>query len=376
LRSYVDNDSPLKAHEIGLEETPEMFLDKMTAVFAEVRRVLRVDGVAWVNMGDSYWAQRSENGEAMGIGGTSFSGRENQTRAGGKSHTTYKPKDLMMMPARLALALQADGWWLRSQVVWSKPNPMPESVTDRPTKSHEFIYLLAKSERYWYDADAVREGTQVYTRRAGGYHDDVGTRPKDGVYRNKGGIADKDTTTVGRNLRDVWTIPTAPSAVQHFATYPISLAETCIKAGCPETVCSVCGAGYVPIVEKSGGTIGKGWTDHKGDLSQGMSQYMGKTGSIKNEKDKNGNLYTRNLKGYVPSCTCNAGTTPGMVLDPFGGAGTTALAAIKHNRHYQLIELNPLYVGIAQERIRNFDPFQTKVFADGSKQLSLFEVSA
>lgn len=356
------------AGQMGLEETPEQFLENMTTLFREVRRVLRHDGVAWVNMGDSYATsvngRSAEDTKAIGNDDRTFRNKPFSTVGNG-----YKSKDLMMIPARLALSLQADGWWLRSQVVWHKPNPMPESVTDRPTKSHEFIYLLAKSERYWYDADAIRESySKEYSTPAsfGGF----GNR-RETKYSSIGNFAQGENSVpkpeLGRNKRDVWTIPTQAFADAHFATFPMELAETCILAGCPETVCAVCGAGYVRVTEK---TVNIESGNQNSDGFKGLD-----------ESNRRAN-YPRatvlvNTLGYEPACTCNAGTSHGMVLDPFGGAGTTALAAIKHNRHYQLIELNPAYVGIAQKRIRDFDPFQSKVFADGSKQLSLFaEVSA
>jgi len=200
----------------------------MVGVFREVRRVLRDDGTCWMNMGDGYAAT------TKGAGGEG----KQHTNAGSvfvdRSHSIpdgLKPKDLIGQPWRLAFALQDDGWWLRSDIVWSKPNPMPESVTDRPTKSHEYVFLLSKSARYYYDAEAVREDA-IHAGRVVSY---------DGTQKNTGhenqrypGAKPRDITVApGRNLRDVWTIATQPFPEAHFATYPEALVRPCVMAGCP-----------------------------------------------------------------------------------------------------------------------------------------------
>jgi len=215
--------------QIGLEPTPDEYVAALVDVFREVRRVLRDDGTLWLNLGDSYASNPASGGEQS----SKMTGGEHKRTPsiGYRRPANLKPKDLIGIPWRVAFALQADGWYLRQDIIWHKPNPMPESVTDRCTKAHEYLFLLSKSARYYYDADAVREGDQVYTRKAGGYHNDIGTKPKGGEYRNKGGIADKDTTTVGRNRRSVWTIATQPYSGAHFATFPPKLIEPCILAG-------------------------------------------------------------------------------------------------------------------------------------------------
>lgn len=300
------------AGQIGLEATPGEHVDALVAVFREVRRVLRKTGVAWVNYGDCYAS--SVNGRSAcdtkinGNDDRSFRDKPFSTVVSG-----LKPKDLVGMPWRLAFALQADGWWLRSDVIWSKPNPMPESIKDRPTKSHEYVFLLAKSERYYFDADAIREPAtyaepnspqsiqspygQGFTRRAG-KNEETGDRRKDGFnerYKSKRsgkyvrGDAGRDPAartdvpppgyvheSLLRNRRSVWTIATAPFPEAHFATFPPELAELCIKSGCP---------------------VG------------------------------------------------------GTVLDPFGGAGTTGLVADRLQRNAILIELNPEYAAMAERRI-------------------------
>lgn len=274
--------------QIGLEESPEQYIEKLVTLFQELRRVLKKDGTFWLNLGDSYWANRAQNGEMNGIGDSSFAGRQYHARAGGKSHDTYKPKDLMMIPARVALALQADGWYLRSQVIWHKPNCMPESVKDRPTNDYEMVYLLTKSSEYFYDVDAVREPhkteSNVRTRDNEAWANNAVTTPLGKGTREW-------NSPLGRNKRAVWSINTKPYSESHFATMPQELADNCIKAGCP--------------------------------------------------------------KG-------------GIVLDPFGGAGTTAVSAISLKRHYILFELNCGYISLAQKRI------QQAVMR--SKQLELFDL--
>lgn len=221
--------------QIGLEATPDMYVNRIVAVFREVRRVLRSDGTCWINIGDSY-----NSGSSGGLGGSTLGGgKSNQAasnRHGRPLLDALKPKDLVGIPWRVAFALQADGWWLRSEIIWAKPNPMPESVTDRPTKAHEQVFLLTKSARYFYDADAVRE---PHTSERWGGPEASGT--DEWKYRNVGdkvGIREREGRTFypegGRNLRSVWTIPTEPYPDAHFATYPTRLVEPCVKAGCPE----------------------------------------------------------------------------------------------------------------------------------------------
>jgi len=289
--------------QVGLEGTPEEYVVKMVEVFREVRRVLRDDGTLWLNIGDSYATNRSyqvTDSKHIDVGNTK----------GAAVPVGLKPKDLLMMPARVALALQADGWWLRSDIVWSKPNPMPESVSDRPTRSHEYIFLLAKSARYHYDANAIKEpGSQAtisrlsqdsfVTQNGGPKDTKTGNRShrkvlenlkrkinkQRGHSRRHAGFNDlwdhmtkEEQCALMRNKRSVWTIPVHPFHEAHFATFPEKLVEPCILAGCPEG---------------------------------------------------------------------------GIVLDPFMGAGTTALVAVKARRDFIGIELNPEYIEIAGHRLKS-----------------------
>jgi DNA modification methylase len=228
--------------QLGLEPTPEQYVENMVAVFREVRRVLRSDGTVWLNLGDSYASHDPGGyrpGEFLNPGGRQpdkgrRTGERPRNRAGIYGRDIgLKPKDLVGIPWRVAFALQADGWYLRSDIIWAKPNPMPESVTDRPTKSHEYLFLLSKSPRYYFDADAVRElGTG---RTAGNVGPVKGAGNDDPYFRTREGfekVADKPWTA--RNIRSVWTIATQPYPGAHFATFPPKLVEPCIKAGSPE----------------------------------------------------------------------------------------------------------------------------------------------
>jgi len=255
--------------QIGLETTPMEYIDHMVAVFHEVKRVLRDDGTCWVNMGDTYATGAGacciENGDHCGfLRKTADSGAMPVCPPNRMKLPGLKAKDLIGMPWRVAFSLQADGWYLRSDIIWSKPNPMPESVKDRPTKAHEYIFLLSKSERYYYDAEAIKEpaspasivrwnqdiqnqsgSTRAYAgAKRNGPMKAVGGPKKDkqrGHSRRHAGFNDRwdhmtreEQSAMGRNKRSVWTVATKPFKEAHFATYPPELIEPCILAGCPE----------------------------------------------------------------------------------------------------------------------------------------------
>jgi len=211
--------------QIGLEASPQDYVDQMVQVFGSVRRVLRDDGTLWLNLGDSY-ASTPTGG--LGKNMTITGGKANQSaglrRPDKSAHA--KPKDLLGIPWRVAFALQADGWWLRSAIVWAKPNPMPESVTDRPTSSYEMVFLLSKSATYFYDADAIREPSEYSGPPKPGKQAQIASTGLS-VHTGQLGIGNPD----GRNCRNVWTIATQPYSGAHFATMPPDLAERCIKAG-------------------------------------------------------------------------------------------------------------------------------------------------
>lgn len=227
------------AGQIGLEPTPEEYVEKMVEVFREVRRVLRDDGTLWLNLGDSY-AGHTKAGDKR-FGNPEFNKNRPsraQTKTPGKSVPTgLKPKDLVGIPWRVAFALQADGWYLRSDIIWHKPNAMPESVKDRPTKAHEYIFLLAKSPRYYYDADAIREPhARLWNEKNGGSfakpnHEEAQAKKVSGALNHRGSYPMPNPK--GRNKRTVWTVATKPFKGAHFAVFPPDLIEPCILAGSP-----------------------------------------------------------------------------------------------------------------------------------------------
>lgn len=248
--------------QIGLESTPDEYVQKLVEVFRAVRNVLADDGTLWLNLGDSYASgasgvSQSGVGERSGLRGNGHRGGgaklKSLSRPGHPSYDGLKPKDLMGMPWRVAFALQADCWYLRSDIIWHKPNPMPESVTDRPTKSHEYLFLLAKSERYYYDAQAIREQVMsgaAHSRGArltgGAYappgqsaHGNArGVNPKArnaefGCKQNESFSAAIADIVDERNRRSVWTVASEPFEGAHFACFPRKLIEPCILAGCP-----------------------------------------------------------------------------------------------------------------------------------------------
>ena len=225
--------------QLGLESTPDAYVAALVAVFREVARVLKPGGTVWVNMGDAYCSgTAAPRNPTTTIGAdvpASWSNRCQKERIAAVGG--LKAKDLVGIPWRVAFALQADGWYLRSDIIWHKPNPMPESVTDRPTKAHEYLFLLTKSERYHYDADAIREDAE-YGRRL--WSDVNGNMRRAHNVANLASKVGLPSATVsgsdpdaGRNKRSVWTIPTMPYAGAHFATMPEALVEPCILAGCP-----------------------------------------------------------------------------------------------------------------------------------------------
>jgi DNA modification methylase len=216
--------------QLGLEETPEEYVQNLVDVFREVRRVLRDDGTVWLNIGDSY-ARPGAKGDNSGYGKHSDYVGDGLDLTNRTVPSGLKEKDLTMIPSRVAMALQEDGWWVRSRIVWAKGNPMPESVTDRPTSSHEYIFLLSKSKQYYYDADAVAEESITGDTRkpyAPGRVDHRGN----GHDRGGGEEQDRDGST--RNKRDVWQVNTKPFPDAHFAVYPPELIEPCVKAGSAE----------------------------------------------------------------------------------------------------------------------------------------------
>lgn len=224
--------------QIGLEQTPEAYVSELVAVFREVKRVLRDDGTLWLNLGDSFFSTTKGSGgpdSSSTLVGTKaeHNGQRMESRMLSAGDTGIKPKDLVGIPWRVAFALQADGWYLRSDIIWAKPNPMPESVTDRPTKSHEYVFLLSKGSRYYFDAEAIKEEALRPTVR---HKSTRKTNVQEAAFlgnapTNLGRCGTAEDGT--RNARTVWTIATQPYPEAHFATFPPALARRCIRAGCP-----------------------------------------------------------------------------------------------------------------------------------------------
>jgi len=266
-----------------------------------------------------------------------------------------KAKDCVLMPFRVALAAQADGWWVRSVIIWAKPNPMPESVRDRPTDAHEYIFLLTRSKNYWYDADAVREGlaestladsrnnTGRHTQDSDKYQHDVAGAPDEpSWYRGKTFV----NPVNGRNCRSVWTFPTQGFPDAHFAVFPRELPERCIKAGCPEWVCPKCGKARVRVTE----------------ILSRKEHPAREHRNVRNKADFDGADYARreSTLGLVPDktveswsdCGCGAGFVGGVVLDPFAGSGTTCEVAYHLGRTAIGIDASAKYLDMAIERVK------------------------
>jgi DNA modification methylase len=334
--------------QLGLEPTPEAYVAAMVGVLRAVRRVLRDDGTLWLNMGDSY-ASGSSGDRTEGTNGRMFKCRPREPVE------SLKPKDLVGMPWRLAFALQADGWFLRADIIWAKPNPMPESVTDRPTKAHEYVFLLSKAARYFYDADAVREPHVDFARGANGAR--VGCqdeRPELGVRTGTMNNIDRngarrEYNPAGRNLRSVWTLATEPTPESHFATFPTALASRCIQAGSSERgCCAACGAPWARQVEASPAYAA--FCAAERARRGGMrADDLGRFGLTRGKSNPSVTADYQTT-GWHPSCACDAPVVPCTVLDPFAGSGTVGAVAEQLGRHSILIELSPAYVRLADRR--------------------------
>lgn len=324
------------AGQIGLERTPAEYVAEIATCANEWWRVLRDDGCVWMNIGDSY-AHDSKWGGATG--GKHVAALHGTQGNRGRRYTGLKPKELIGIPWRVAFALQDAGWYLRSEVIWHKPNPMPESVGDRPTKAHEQVFLLTKQERYFYDAEAVAEPA-IHAGRIVKY---------DSAQKNVAAARDPyirtridNTVEVGntRNLRSVWTIATQPFSGSHFAVMPPALAERCIKAGTSERgCCPKCGAPYQRVVERA-----KPKTRTVESVTPPGQNAHGMLARV--------DAYPPAVTvGWQAGCDCNAGEpVPCVVLDPFSGSGTTGKVALELGRNFVGVELNRDYIALSHER--------------------------
>lgn len=377
---------------LGLEPTPEMFVGHMVLVFREVWRVLRDDGTLWMNFGDTFCSTAPGTmGDNIHIEGTLEATKRARKIERRETPAGLKPKDLVGIPWRIAFALQADGWYLRMDNIWSKPNPMPESVGDRPTKAHEYIFLLSKSQRYFYDSEAVKEqavgtnfvapagsigafgpeqsrrrkGNAKTFRGGGAYTQGRSFNNSDSVERESRGNVPNESGL--RNRRSVWTVATEQTPEAHFATYPKRLIEPCILAGTSSRACQHCGAPWKRIVEKK--TSFQGGSGKAGRTADEMNN-NGKWQSDQLQGNKNlkrGPVVEVTTVGWEPTCGCasNDGSGKCIVFDPFLGSGTTAIVARNLGRKFIGAELNPEYIQIAERRIRR-ETAQMNIFEFGT----------
>lgn len=366
--------------QIGMEPTPEAFVAKMVEVFREVRRVLADHGTLWLNLGDSY---AMNGGDGPGGGNRELLHLEAIQKRNCRSPQNLKPKNLCGIPWRVAFALQADGWYLRQDIIWHKPNPMPESCRDRCTKAHEYLFLLSKRPRYFYDAEAIKENCESgpsdirkmleQKDRIGGKHtvlDDP--LSKASMHTNIGQKRSVGNPS-GRNRRSVWTIPTEPFSAAHFATYPKELIRPCIRAGTSQKgVCPACGAPWRRVVQRSAMVIDRSDRTHSKGQTRTSGTMIEPPTSV--------------TTGWQPLCRCSqTGATspddpafvphepvPAIVFDPFGGSGTTGQVAAQEGRAYILIELNGEYAEMA--RTERLAAVETGVPVKEAKagQLALF----
>ena len=352
LRDYGHED------QLGLEQTPDEYVARMVDVFREVRRVLRDDGTLWLDLGDSYAATAKGSGGTTS--GTIGNGRGQETNVGSFYSSTFnltvcglKPKDLVGIPWRVAFALQADGWYLRSDIIWHKPNPMPESVTDRPTKAHEYLFLLAKSERYYYDAEAIKEPATHAgkTVTLGEKSLSRGQATGMGVEPSGNGRAPSVVVAADRNKRTVWTVASQPYADAHFATFPPNLIKPCILAGTSEAgCCATCGAPRDRVVARDGGPPNNRFRDGlAGDCKTAHNEGTVAGAALSRLYQKHG-YPTIRTTGWRPTCDCGAASEPCVVLDPFLGSGTTGQVAESLGRKWFGIELNPDYEPLIKAR--------------------------
>ena len=325
----------------------QAFVETMVEVFREVRRVLHSSGTCWLNLGDSYTTGSGGNGtqseKQKSNGGTQFEPR--------KQLAGMKPKDLCLIPWRVVLALQADGWWVRSVIVWHKKSCMPESVNSRPTNSWEPIFLLAKSAKYFYDAEAVKEqNTEDMQLRAAKGHTRGGNGKLDESRCDHDTLRGEDAkaiTASGRNQRNVWSLGPEPFSGSHFAVFPTEIPRRAILAGTSERgCCPKCLAPWERVVEKGDDPTAMPLAEKPENGRTPPGHATVKPGSMGAGRE------TRTV-GWQPTCKCDAGEPiPCTVCDPFGGSGTTGQVAIELGRKAILIELNEKYHDLIDKRTK------------------------
>jgi DNA modification methylase len=329
LRDYGND----KSLELGCEKTPKEYVERMVQGFQQIYRVLRDDGCVWLNLGDTY------NGGSPG--GVSKIQNSNKGSFGAKRNKiTLKSGNLVGIPWMVAFALQADGWILRQDIIWNKPAPTPEPVRSRCTKAHEYIFLLTKSMKYFFDPEPIREAVVP------GFSGRARFPPHGDHVKAEGHKAHREqyyAEVCGANKRDVWTVASQGYADAHFATYPMKLIEPCILAGTSEKgCCPECGKPWIRITEK---------TKLKRKRPREFVKRTGQAGTGNKCNNTVAGTSSKTI-GWQPTCDCNAGDpVPCTVLDPFLGSGTTLLVASKHFRYGVGIELSEEYIELAKKRI-------------------------
>lgn len=371
--------------ELGLEPTPALFIEHLVAIFAEVKRVLRQDGVAFVNLGDSYAGsgkgptghngigdQRRRQGFIPGEGGNQNGARN---RDGLGAVDGAKPKDLLLIPERFAIAMQDAGWWVRSRIAWCKLSAMPESVRDRPTSAWEHVWMFTRSRTYFWDADAVRQpATMAPQRRLTPHPIGRGPAQQNGANPVRD-VPMQDAPEAGANLRNFWLLGPEPSRLEHYAGFPTELPRRCILAATSQKgACPACMKPWVRLIERTGRAI-----QHQNGPGTGVGRRLAAAGQHgATSALLTGLVPERITIGWAPACTCDAGDpVPCVVLDPFLGSGTTALVADQLGRHAIGIELNPEYVEMARRRIESDAPMvQEPVSVETATQVGMFEEAA
>ena len=363
LRDYKGGEE-----EIGQEDTVEGYVSKMVEVFRSVRRVLRDDGTVWLNLGDSYMSAKNCAPPPQTVANGNFRSMPTDfVPANRRDQVGLKTKDLIGIPWRVAFALQADGWYLRQDIIWHKPNPMPESVEDRCTKAHEYIFLLSKKSHYYYDHEAIREDAK--------YADCGRPSAKKGSFNAKGeplpGQVPFRAIVEKKNKRSVWTVTTKPFRGAHFATFPKDLIEPCVLAGTSaHGCCSKCGSPYERDLQRLNKStyqqikeMGHDWKAQASAAGEFPDTPVNRnTGFVGNARKPDGTACHYESPEYKtvswkPTCKCkNATVVPCTVFDPFTGSGTTCVVSLQNGRKFIGTELNPEYIKIARDRIADEAP--------------------
>ncbi len=334
---------------LGLEPHPQMFIDHLTEICREIKRVLKPSGTFWINLGDTFYGSGGKGGQYEKF--MPDKGQPDHYRQSSKTRSNWlQPKQKLMIPSRVAIALQHDGWILRSDIIWHKPNHMPSPVKDRLTTAYEHVFLFSKERRYYFDLDSIRVPHEAPRLLRGG------SITRQGIPRQSLSSKEEYGSPLGKNPGDLWRIPTTPFPGAHFATFPPKLIEPIIKAGSPRWICSQCRMPRERILEE--GLSFKDKEIQKDELSK--TRYTPDEAHNPHSLAFRRQAYRKlGLEGPPPKktvgwtdCGCGEGWNPGIVLDPFGGSGTVGQVARKLGRRFIIIEIKPEYADIARQRVR------------------------